>query len=260
MRHLTPLFVGFCLLFIQQIPAQTTYSLGTTSAPAGGTITTCSGTFYDSGGASANYTDNQNYTVTFCSSVTTQKMKMVFTAFSMEPGFDYLEIYDGSDATVSPLVGTFSNVSPGTIVATGQCLTVRFFSDYSIVSTGWAATLSCSATGGTAATCDDYSILVANYGNSTLTRYDNTTGSYLTTFATTTQGLNRPNFMYQLPSGDLLVSNGVGNNITKHNPYTGASLGTLTSTGLSFPEQIKLGTNGYQIGRASCRERVLLMV
>ena len=136
MRHLTPLFVGFCLLFVQTTQAQT-YSLGTASAPAGGTITTCSGTFYDSGGASTNYTDNQNYTVTFCSSVATQKMKMVFTAFSMEVGFDYLEIYDGNNSTTSPLVGTFSSVSPGTVAATGTCLTVRFFSDYSIVSTGW---------------------------------------------------------------------------------------------------------------------------
>ena len=39
----------------------------TYSPSTNNTYTTCGGTFYDSGGTGSNYTDDQSYTVTFCS-------------------------------------------------------------------------------------------------------------------------------------------------------------------------------------------------
>ncbi|HNV95855.1 MAG TPA: hypothetical protein PKG63_05225, partial [Bacteroidales bacterium] len=50
------LIFSFILIFAQ------TYTINT-----GGTISTCSGTFYDSGGGSGTYQNNENYTMTFCS-------------------------------------------------------------------------------------------------------------------------------------------------------------------------------------------------
>ena len=41
---------------------------GQTYTMSNATINTCSGTFYDSGGSGGNYMDNQNLTMTFCSS------------------------------------------------------------------------------------------------------------------------------------------------------------------------------------------------
>jgi streptogramin lyase len=207
----------------------------------GTTQTTCSGTFYDSGGSGGSYQNDQDYTVTFCTSNGTYP-RLTFTNFVLESGYDYLEIYDGN-STASPLIGTFSASSPGTITASGSCLTVHFVSDFSVTASGWAATVSCNGTGGSRQTCSDFAVLAVNYNNSTLTRYDNETGGFLNTVATSTQGLSAPNFMYQLPNGELLVPNGSANNIVKLDPYTGVSLGVF-ATGLNFPEQIKLGPDG----------------
>jgi hypothetical protein len=113
-----------------------------------GTVSTCSGTFYDSGGT-GNYNNNQNFTYTICSSIAGGKVRAAFTAFNLEANYDYLYIYDGN-STGAPLIGTYSGgTSPGTITAsasnTSGCLTFRFTSDGSVVRSGWTATISCLA-------------------------------------------------------------------------------------------------------------------
>ncbi len=234
------LFFLVNLICTERAEAQT-YSLNSTLN--GTTINTCSGTFYGSGGSGANYQNNENNSITFCSSTSGKALQMAFTSFSTESGYDFLEIFDGA-STSSTSLGKFSGTSsPGTITGSGTCLTAKFTSDNSNVSAGWAATLTC-ATRGVIAGCTNFSVLVVNYGANTLNRFDDSSGNFLGTLATSTQGLDAPNFMYQLPNGQLLVSNGNGNNIVKLNPYTGAALGSFGS-GLNFPEQIKLGPNGY---------------
>ncbi|MFM7769508.1 MAG: CUB domain-containing protein, partial [Bacteroidota bacterium] len=103
--------------------------------------TTCSGTFYDSGGAAGTYNNSQNYTVTFCSG-NGQPIYLSFTAFALETGWDYVYIYAGN-STASPLIGTYSGASPGVVSSANGCITVRFTSDGSVVMAGWAATIGC---------------------------------------------------------------------------------------------------------------------
>jgi hypothetical protein len=117
----------------------------------GGSVSTCSGTFYDQGGSGSNYGNNQNYTMTFCPSTAGQVIQVNFTSFATEATFDFLYIYDGN-STGAPLIGQFSGtLSLGTIKASTAnatgCLTFKFTSDAGTVGGGWAAAISCTAAG-----------------------------------------------------------------------------------------------------------------
>jgi len=110
-----------------------------------GTITTCSGDFYDSGGASASYQSSENYTMTFYPATAGNMLQFIFTSFQTESGYDYLRIYNGT-STSDPLIGTYNGTTgPGTVQATNAsgALTFNFTSDGSVIYSGWAATISC---------------------------------------------------------------------------------------------------------------------
>lgn len=110
-----------------------------------GTVTACSGDFYDSGGSSSSYQHNENYVLTFVPSTPDAVIKMVFSSFNIESGYDYLKIYNGSGIT-APLIGTYTGTtSPGTVIANNSAgtLTFQFTSDVSVTYAGWAATVSC---------------------------------------------------------------------------------------------------------------------
>ena len=108
----------------------------------GGTINTCSGTFYDTGGPSGNYGNNQWIVTTICSN-SSNCIVVDFTSFNLESGWDDMIIYDGP-STASPVIGTFTGTnSPGTIISTTGCLTFDFWSDGSSTRAGWVAAISC---------------------------------------------------------------------------------------------------------------------
>ncbi len=120
----------------------TSEAFGQTYSPnANNTYTTCSGTFYDSGGANNNYGNNQNYTVTFCSG-NGQPIYLNFTSFSLQNGFDFLLIYAGNN-TAATQIGTYSATSPGLVVSANGCITVNFVSNNSNNNNGWAAAIGC---------------------------------------------------------------------------------------------------------------------
>lgn len=109
----------------------------------GGTVTTTSGNFYDSGGASGNYSNNESYVMTFKSG-TSRKIRVTFTRFETEDGYDKLKIYDGP-TTSSTLLGTYQGFnSPGTVTSTNSsgALTFVWYSDNSATKAGWEATIS----------------------------------------------------------------------------------------------------------------------
>jgi hypothetical protein len=118
----------------------------------GGTITTCSGNFYDTGGAAGTYGINQSIVTTICPSVAGDCISLNFSAFNVESGWDFLRIYDGT-STGSPIIGTYTGTSLAgqTITATtsnpGGCLTFWFTSDGSVNLAGWAASISCAPCG-----------------------------------------------------------------------------------------------------------------
>ncbi|NLA25069.1 MAG: hypothetical protein GX879_08900, partial [Bacteroidales bacterium] len=104
---------------------------------------TCGGAFYDSGGASANYSNYESYTLTFVSD-SDSRLKFNFQTFSLENNIDKLWIYDGP-STSHPLIGMFSGTnSPGIIESSGKSLTFYFSSDVSNTYSGWSASISCT--------------------------------------------------------------------------------------------------------------------
>ncbi|MFM2266935.1 MAG: hypothetical protein RL757_376 [Bacteroidota bacterium] len=135
---------GFAFLFfqLQQTRAQDVFNL--TAALNGTTGNSCYADFYDGGGASGSYTNNEDRTFTICGWGVIQ---LDFTVFDLESGYDFLQVFDGTNTSAPAIhIGSgFTGLnSVNRIIATGNCLTIRFTSNASNVGAGWAARLSCN--------------------------------------------------------------------------------------------------------------------
>jgi hypothetical protein len=122
-------------------PALTTYPMTT------GTINTCSGVFYDAGGAAANYPHNENRVQTFCSDAGTF-IRFNFQANNFNiSSEDSLYVYDGNSES-APILAIFTgNSLPEEISSqTGSCLTFKFYSNNITNAIGWQSLISCSTT------------------------------------------------------------------------------------------------------------------
>ena len=115
-----------------------------------GVFNQCEGMFYDSGGSTGNYSDNENLVVTICPPNVGDAVRVNFTAFSTQLNKDILTIFNGPD-TSSPSLGSFSGgntSSPGIVEATAAnpsgCLTFQWISDGGGNTTGWEAAISCT--------------------------------------------------------------------------------------------------------------------
>ena len=102
----------------------------------------CNDSIYDMGGPTRNYYDNEKYDFVLNAGVG-QNVKLQFVSFGTELNYDTLWIYNGT-STLSPLMGSYTGTnSPGTILSSGQFLTLRFKSDGNTVSFGYKAYKSC---------------------------------------------------------------------------------------------------------------------
>ncbi|WP_417265107.1 PKD domain-containing protein, partial [Brumimicrobium sp.] len=113
----------------------------------GGSISTCSGTFYDSGGNGGSYSGSENLTYTICPD-NGGKLTADFTFFDSENSWDMLTIYDGN-STAAPTLGSYTGTAgPGFVAATTSntsgCLTFVFTSDGSVNNAGWSANIACT--------------------------------------------------------------------------------------------------------------------
>jgi gliding motility-associated-like protein len=157
MKHRNTIFLTLLLMvFMPVIIRSQTYQFGA-NFTTGATISTCSGTFYDSGGGSASYNNNEDYTVTFSSSsAVNTHIKIYFNNFNVH-NTDTLFIYDGANTT-APLISSGPNALPyfnnsntltlfqveANITNTSGSITFRFKSNSANTDAGWDATISCS--------------------------------------------------------------------------------------------------------------------
>jgi gliding motility-associated-like protein len=110
--------------------------------------------FFDSGNDTANYSNNENETITICPDLTNGNK--ISVAFATNIGFswdvhasDTLYVYDGS-STSAPLIGAYNSVTHpnGFYITAGWgntsgCLTFKFVSNATATASGWAANISC---------------------------------------------------------------------------------------------------------------------
>jgi gliding motility-associated-like protein len=104
----------------------------------------CTGTIYDSGGATGNYSSNESYTATICSD-NGSTVELSFTQFVTQEGYDMLTITDGPNDAAPIIAGPVSGTAlqGQTIVSTGNCLTLIWSSSGTGNMAGWAATINC---------------------------------------------------------------------------------------------------------------------
>ena len=115
-----------------------------------GNITTCTGTFYDSGQGN-DYSPDQDYTLTISPENSGDRIEADFSMFNIEQCadqvWDYLEIYDGNSIS-GDLIGQYCGTdSPGTVEASlDGSLTFVFHSDTYEQGPGWTADITCLTT------------------------------------------------------------------------------------------------------------------
>ena len=113
----------------------------------GQTVNVCQGNFTDAGGLASNYSNNENYTVTFCSD-NGEHITFNFSNFDVESNYDFFYVYDGETTAATQLAGSpysgFANLS-GPITSSGTCFTFQFVSDNQGSRLGWAAAISCTS-------------------------------------------------------------------------------------------------------------------
>lgn len=169
-----------------------------------GSVTTCSGTLFDSGGDFENYANDENFVYTICPEDLGQRIKLDFLVFNSQLGTDVLTIYDGND-TSGDVIGNYSGaVSPDVVFASfdniSGCLTFEFSSDGAGTTSGWVAQISC-----------------------------------LTPCQNITAQLDSTN---PLPNGDDIIEVCVGDNIT----FNGSGIFEIDGTGATYEWELGDGT------------------
>jgi Zn-dependent metalloprotease len=105
--------------------------------------TACAGFVYDNGGAGDNYGSQTNSTVTIAppgaASVTLQ-----FLHFKMEENYDYVYVYDGPNGTGTVLGAFTGNALPADITSTSPSISIRMYSDFNVVDSGFAIQWTCN--------------------------------------------------------------------------------------------------------------------
>ncbi len=119
----------------------------------GNTITSCTGTLFDSGGPNGNYPNQEDSYITI-SPQGASSVSLDFIDFSVEAGdastaqdcdYDYVSVYDGT-STSDPLIGTYCNSGPppNSVSSSGGSITIQLHSDQYVNRSGFRIDWTCT--------------------------------------------------------------------------------------------------------------------
>jgi len=104
---------------------------------AQGTQITWFDTIYDSGGPSWEYYNDEEYTLTLHGEEN-EAMRLEFSSFGLETGYDSLWVYDGYYPG-GILLGGFTGNNLPPVLYSGDVMSLRFYSDHATTASGWTA-------------------------------------------------------------------------------------------------------------------------
>jgi len=135
----------FILFGIKLTYAQNYYLNNGFTASTGGTINTCTGSFYDSN-PFGSYNAGEQYFGTFYPATANKKIRLTFTEFDLSTN-DTLKLYDGPD-TLAPLItALYAGTNASNFVAANiaGCISFKFVSkSVTNTATGWKASVRCA--------------------------------------------------------------------------------------------------------------------
>jgi hypothetical protein len=125
-------------------------------------VSVCNGRFFDDGGPTGNHGDVGSYSQTFYSR-NGNRLKFSFTEFRTHGNSDVMRVYDGPN-TSYPLLTTRANFhGPFSVESNSDVLTITFsMFQNGLVSSGWAADISCTEPPMPAFTLQDTTITICN--------------------------------------------------------------------------------------------------
>lgn len=107
-------------------------------------VVNCTDSVFDMGGPNRNYYGNESYNYTIAPNGA-NKVKLSFSQFNLEQGFDSLYIYDGTSISSPTLAALSGTVIPAMITSTSPSITVRFKSNATNHRAGFKAVWECIA-------------------------------------------------------------------------------------------------------------------
>ncbi len=132
----TPNWGNFTLCITQYVPA---INMG--DVPL---VQTCTGTLYDDGGPDGDYSNGQNLSLTICPQDYTECISLHFNTYSIEGGFDALNIFAGPNVGSPQAYTLDGSGSDFDISVNSSCVTLQFTSDGSVTEAGFEMTWSCA--------------------------------------------------------------------------------------------------------------------
>jgi len=119
----------------------------------------CGDDHFDTGGATGEYSNNEDVSIVLCSDSPNEDIVLTFNSLDIEVNWDALYVHNGNSINSPvfdsgngttqagfPAGGYYGTVAPGPFAASNEsgCITIRFMSDQAVTKAGWDIDITCA--------------------------------------------------------------------------------------------------------------------